>query len=103
MRLFTLSNLTANESSLSDSQEWVTSKSCHSFPFLNLKTMSDEEKERLHQKLYAESEDMTYKFQKLFKATRRSLLAQEVSVEELLKHLDCFDSKAVPPLESRVM
>ena len=54
--------------------------------------MSNEEKERLHQKLYAESEDMTYKFQKLFRATRRSLLAQKISVGELLKHLDCLGS-----------
>lgn len=93
MCLFTVYIRTAGESSLSDEHhEWVTSKPRFSFPFLNLKNMSDEEKEMLHQKLYAESEDMTYKFQKLFKATRRSLLAQKVSVGELLKHFDCLGS-----------
>ena len=79
-----------SDESVSDPQECVTSKSCLSFPFLNLKKMSAEEKERLHQRLYSESEDMAFKFQGLFNATRRSLLERRISVEELLQYLDCL-------------
>ena len=58
--------------------------------------MDEDEKERLHQRLFAESENMEYKFQELFKATRKSLVDRQISVLELLKHLDCLGS--VKPL-----
>ena len=58
--------------------------------------MDRDEKERLHQKLYAESENMEYKFQELFKATRISLVERMITMGELLKHLDCLGS--VKPL-----
>ena len=63
-----------------------------SFPLLNLKKMSPDEKERLHQQLYAESDNMRYKFQGLFNSTRKSLVNRKISVEDLLKHLDCLGS-----------
>ena len=74
----------------SSMQELFPSKPHFSFPFLNLKKMSPEEKEILHQKLFAESEDMTYKFQRLFYETRKSLVIQRTSVDDLLKYLDCL-------------
>ena len=52
--------------------------------------MSKEKKEELHQKLYAESEDMMYKFQELFKSTRDSLRKRKVPVKELVHHLECL-------------
>ena len=58
--------------------------------------MDKDEKERLHQKLYAESENMEYKFQELFKATRILLVERMITIGELLKHLDCLGS--VKPL-----
>ena len=54
--------------------------------------MSPDEKERLHQQLYAESYNMIYKFQWLFNSTRKSLVNRKISVEGLLKHLDCLGS-----------
>ena len=77
--------------SIPRTQECVPSKKPHlSFPLLNLKDMSPDEKERLHQRLYAESENMTYNFQRLFNSTRKSLVDRQISVEDLLKHLDCL-------------
>ena len=78
--------------SLSSTQELVYSKSHLSFPFLDLKKMDPEEKEILHQRLFAESEDMTYKFQELFNKTRKSLVIQRISVDDLLTYLDCLGS-----------
>ena len=54
--------------------------------------MDEDEKERLHQRLFAESERMEDRFQELFKATRASLIERNISVGELLKHLDCIGS-----------
>ena len=54
--------------------------------------MDEDEKERLHQRLFAESESMEYKFQELFKTMRKSLTERKVAVGELLKHLDCLGS-----------
>ena len=75
------------------------------FHCLNLKEMSDEKRRELHQKLYAESEDMMYKFQELFTSTRDSLRKRKVSVEELVYHLEClgqlkptFDDSGEPVL-----
>ena len=47
----------------------VVVKPSYTFPLLNLKEMDKDEKERLHQRLFAESESMEDKFQALFKAT----------------------------------
>ena len=58
-----------------------------SFPCLDLKKMSKEEKQQLHRRLYAESVDMMDKFQNLFSATTQSLKQQKVSVKELLCNL----------------
>ena len=58
--------------------------------------MDEDEKERLHQKLFAESESMEDKFQELFKATRMSLVQRKISTGDLLEHLDCLGS--VKPL-----
>ena len=54
--------------------------------------MSEDEKELLHQRLFAESERMERNFQALFKATRMSLVERKVTVGDLLKHLDCLGS-----------
>ena len=54
--------------------------------------MDEDEKERLHQRLFAESENMEDKFQELFKATRTSLVEREITVGDLLMHLDCLGS-----------
>lgn len=70
----------------------ITIKPSYTFPLLNLKEMDEDEKERLHQMLFAESEAMEYKFQELFKATRKSLVERKIAVGELLKHLDCLGS-----------
>ena len=70
----------------------VVIKPSYSFAFLNLKEMDEDEKERLHQRLFAESEAMEDRFQELFKATRMSLVERKIAVGELLKHLDCLGS-----------
>ena len=54
--------------------------------------MDEDEKERLHQRLFAESESMENRFQDLFKATRMSLVNRNLPVGEVLKHLDCLGS-----------
>jgi hypothetical protein len=54
--------------------------------------MDEDEKEQLHQRLFAESESMEYNFQELFKATRMSLVERKIAVGDLLKHLDCLGS-----------
>ena len=70
--------------------ESATVKPCLTFPFLKLENLSKDREEQFHQMLYAESEGMTHKFQELFKATRMSLVKQNISVGDLLKHLDCL-------------
>ena len=70
----------------------IAIKPSYTFPLLNLKKMDEDERERLHQRLFAESESMEYKFQELFKATRISLVERKIAVGELLKHLDCLGS-----------
>ena len=74
------------------SSKRVKIKHSFTFPLLNLKEMSKDEKERLHQRLFAESERMEDRFQELFKATRMSLVERKITVGELLKHLDCLGS-----------
>jgi hypothetical protein len=70
----------------------IVIKPSYTFPLLNLKEMDEDEKERLHQRLFAESESMEYKCQELFKATRMSLVERKIAVRDLLKHLDCLGS-----------
>ena len=60
------------------------------FHYLNLKVMSKEEKQQLHQKLYAESEDMMSRFQELFSSTTDSLRKQNIPVRELARNLECL-------------
>ena len=65
------------------------------FPSLNLEGMTKEQKQHLHQRLYAESMDMVDKFQVLLSATTRSLKEREVSIDDLRCHL--VGLGAVPP------
>ena len=58
------------------------------FHCLNLKEMSDEKRQELHQKLYAESKDMIYKFQELFTSTTESLVVRKVTAKTLAHHLE---------------
>ena len=79
------------------------------FHCLNLKALSEEEKEPLYQKLYAESEDMSYKFQELFTSTTHSLSSRKVLVKELVHNLEClghtkptFKDSGEPPLRQQL-
>ena len=54
--------------------------------------MSKEEKEKLHQRLYAESMDITFKFQDLFSSTVLSLKERGTSPQVLYTHLVCLGS-----------
>ena len=68
----------------------LSAKAKVTFHRLNLEELSKEEKRRLYQKLYAESEDISYKFQELFSSTTDSLRLREVSVKELGRQLECL-------------
>ena len=69
----------------------VVDKPRLTFPLLDqVVEISEEEKERLKQRLYSESEDMMYKFQKLFSATIKSLKERNVTVKELSNHVRCL-------------
>ena len=52
--------------------------------------ISEEEKEHLKQRLYCESVNMMYKFQKLFSATIKSLKERKVTMKDLLNHIGCL-------------
>ena len=54
--------------------------------------MSKEEKERLHQRLYAESGDIMFEFQELFSSTTKSLDGRHISPQALYTHLVCLGS-----------
>ena len=62
------------------------------FATLSPDKLSKEEKEQLHQRLYADSEDMMYKFQDLFSVTSKSLKDRKVSVAELTQNLTLLGS-----------
>ena len=47
---------------------------------------------RIYEKRCSESQDMVYKFQELFSATRKSLRNKRVAVSELIYHLECLGS-----------
>ena len=49
--------------------------------------ISSEEKEQLKQTLYIESEEMIYKFQKLFSATFESLKERNIAVKRVVNHI----------------
>jgi hypothetical protein len=69
----------------------VVEKPRLTFPMLDqIVEISEEEKERLKQRLYCESEDMMYKFQELFSATIKSLKERKIAVKELLNHIRCL-------------
>ena len=60
------------------------------FPLLNPKDMSEEEKQQLQEKLYVSSVEMMEKFQALFSNTIKSLKQRNVSVDEILSNTVCF-------------
>ena len=60
-----------------------------SFPSVDLNPAM---KGRLYEKVSPKSEEMMYKFQKLYTATRKSLRDEKVSVSELVRHLECLGS-----------
>ena len=62
------------------------------FPYLDLKGMSKDEKQQLHRRLYAESVDIMFKFQDLFTETTKSLKERNVSTRDLSNHLACLGS-----------
>ena len=62
------------------------------FPSLDLKKLSKEDKEKLYQRLYTESMDITFKFQDLFSATTQSLKDCNISPQDLYTHLVCLGS-----------
>jgi hypothetical protein len=69
----------------------VVEKPRLTFPLLDqIVEISEEEKERLKQRLYRESEDIIYKFQELFSATIKSLKERKVAVKEILNHIRCL-------------
>ena len=65
----------------------VVARPRFTFHCLNLKDISDERKRQL----YADSEDMIYKFQKLFTSTRNSLVRRNISAKTLAHHLECLE------------
>jgi hypothetical protein len=67
------------------------------FPLLDqVVKISEEEKERLKQRLYCESVEIMKKFQKLFSATIKSLKERRTPIKELLNHIRCLG--AVEPV-----
>ena len=62
-------------------------KPCLAFPYLKLEKASKAEEAWIHQRLYSESESMVNKFNNLLAETRQSLMKENVSVKDLLKHL----------------
>ena len=61
----------------------------------NIKDMSKEKKQQLHQRLYPQSIDMINKFQKLLSTTTKSLKHKNVSISDLHCHL--VGLGALPP------
>ena len=55
-------------------------------------TITLNQKEQLYERRCFESEQMMFKFQKLFTATNKSLRNEEVSTAELVSHLECLGS-----------
>ena len=55
-------------------------------------SIDPKEKPDIYIRRSSESQDMVYKFQELFSATRKSLRDEKVSVSELVHHLECLGS-----------
>ena len=68
----------------------VSPKTRLTFRCLDVTNLSKAEKEKLHRKLYTESEDMAYKFQDLFSSTTDSLSQREISAKKLASHVQCL-------------
>ena len=94
-----------------DSSGTVVTQQCSGFATLarNPDQLTEEEKELLHQKLHADSEDMMYKFQHLFSATSKSLKQRNVPATLLSSHLEClgsvkptFKDSGLPPLRHQL-
>ena len=71
--------------------------------------LSPEQKQRRYERVSSKSQEMIYKFQKLFTATRKSLRDEKVSVSELVSHLVClgfvkptFKDTGKPPLRHQL-
>ena len=58
-----------------------------SFPYLNTSGLTPEEQKQLKTRLCVESEDIMFKFQRLFSRVYKSLCEQNVSVNKLVTHL----------------
>ena len=80
------------EESVEPSHDHPRPKPQLTFPSLDLKKLSKEEREKLHERLYAESMDITFKFQKLFSSTTLSLKERNISPQDLNSHLVCLGS-----------
>ena len=85
------------------------SKLSREFGSLSPEKLSKHEKEQLHQRLFADSEDMMYKFQILFTNTTDSLREQNIPVTELTRHLELLGSvkptytdAGLPPLRHQL-
>ena len=61
-----------------------------SFPISPSINLSPERKQRRYERVSSKSQEMMYKFQKLFTATKKSLREEKVSVSELVGHLACL-------------
>ena len=59
-------------------------------PFSPMSTFSPEQKQRCCERVSSKSQEMMYKFQKLFSATRKSLWGEKVTVSVLVRHLECL-------------
>ena len=55
-------------------------------------TITLKQKEQLYERRCFESEQMIFKFQELFTATKKSLRDEKVSIAELVGHLECLGS-----------
>jgi hypothetical protein len=72
-------------------------------------TVSLQQKEKLRERRCFESEQMIYKFQKLFTDTKKSLREEKVPVDELVGHLEClgyikptFSDSGLPSLRHKL-
>ena len=71
--------------------------------------ISPQQKEQLRERRCFESEQMMYKFQKLFTGTKKSLREEKVPVNELVGHLEClgnikptFTDSGISPLRHQL-
>ena len=71
--------------------------------------ISLDQKQQLYERRCFESEQMIYKFQELFTATKKSLRDEKVSVAELVGHMEClgcikpmFKDSGLPSLRHRL-